>query len=67
MEVILNGENLMLPEEIVSVSDLLEYYKLLNKVVVIELNGEILNRGAHQETRLSDRDRIEIVHFVGGG
>lgn len=67
MEVILNGENLKLPEEIVYVSDLLEYYKLLDKVVVIEVNGEILNKDDHQKTRLSDRDRIEIVHFVGGG
>ena len=67
MEVILNGENLKLPEEIVFVSDLLEYYKLLDKVVVIEVNGEILNKDDHQKTRLSDRDRIEIVHFVGGG
>jgi sulfur carrier protein len=65
--VILNGENLKLPEEIVYVSDLLEYYKLLDKVVVIEVNGEILNKDDHQETRLSDRDCIEIVHFVGGG
>ena len=67
MEVILNGENLKLPEEIEYVSDLLEYYKLLDKVVVIEVNGEILNKNDHQETRLSDRDHIEIVHFVGGG
>jgi len=67
LEVILNGENLKLSEEIVYVSDLLEYYKLLDKVVVIEVNGEILNKVDHQETLLSDRDRIEIVHFVGGG
>jgi sulfur carrier protein len=67
LEVILNGENLKLPEEIVYVSDLLEYYKLVDKVVVVEVNGEILNKSHHQETRLSDRDRIEIVHFVGGG
>jgi len=65
--VILNGENLKLSKEIVYVSDLLEYYKLLDKVVVIEVNGEILNKVDHQETLLSDRDRIEIVHFVGGG
>ena len=64
---ILNGENLKLSEEIVYVSNLLEYYKLLDKVVVIEVNGEILNKVDHQKTRLSDRDRIEIVHFVGGG
>jgi len=67
MTVLLNGESIQLPEQIVSVSDLLEHYEIHDKVVVVEVNGEILNRLEHQSTRLSDKDRIEIVHFVGGG
>ncbi len=67
MEVIVNGEPLQLPDQIVYVSELLEYFKLQDKVVVVEINGEILEKNEHQNTRLSDRDRIEIVHFVGGG
>ena len=67
MEVIVNGEQLQLPEQIVYVSELLEYFKLQDKVVVVEINGEILEKNEHQNTRLSDRDRIEIVQFVGGG
>lgn len=67
MEVIVNGEQLQLPEQIVYVSELLDYFKLQDKVVVVEINGEILEKNEHQNTRLSDRDRIEIVHFVGGG
>lgn len=67
MEIIVNGEQLQLPEQIVYVSELLEYFKLQDKVVVVEINGEILEKNEHQNTRLSDRDRIEIVHFVGGG
>ncbi|XJZ25724.1 sulfur carrier protein ThiS [Bacillota bacterium Lsc_1132] len=67
MEVLLNGEQVLLPKQIVSVSDLLTYYKVQDKVVVVEVNGKILNKVEHQETRLSDRDKIEIVHFVGGG
>jgi thiamine biosynthesis protein ThiS len=35
--------------------------------VAIELNREIVPRGQWAETRLSDGDRLEIVHFVGGG
>ena len=67
MEVTLNGEHVQLPEQIVFVADLLEFYHVQNKVVVVEVNGNILNKDEHQETRLSDRDKIEIVHFVGGG
>jgi sulfur carrier protein len=67
LEVIVNGEQLQLPEQIVYVSELLDYFKLQDKVVVVEVNGEILEKNEHQNTRLSDRDRIEIVHFVGGG
>jgi sulfur carrier protein len=67
MNVQLNGENILLPENIVFVSDVLKHYQIHDKVVVVEINGEILTRMEHQSTRLSDRDRIEIVHFVGGG
>jgi len=67
LEVIVNGERLQLPEQVVYVSQLLEYFKLQDKVVVVEINGEILEKTDHQDTRLSDRDHIEIVHFVGGG
>lgn len=67
MGVLVNGEYIQLPEHVGCVSDLLKHYQINNKVVVVEVNGEILTRFEHQSTRLSDKDRIEIVHFVGGG
>ncbi|MEH7416237.1 sulfur carrier protein ThiS [Neobacillus drentensis] len=67
MKVLLNGESIQLPDEIVSVSDLLKHYEIHDKVVVVEVNGDILTSENHQSTRLTDKDRIEIVHFVGGG
>lgn len=67
MKVLLNGQTVELPDEIVHVSDLLTHYDVHQKSVVIEVNGEILTKLEHQSTRLSDKDRIEIVHFVGGG
>ncbi|MFB3167572.1 sulfur carrier protein ThiS [Neobacillus sp. 179-C4.2 HS] len=67
MSVILNGELIQLPEHVVFISDVLEHYEIHNRVVVVEVNGEIVNKVEHQSTRLSDKDRIEIVHFVGGG
>ena len=35
--------------------------------VAVELNMDILPKGEYAVTNLKDGDRIEIVHFVGGG
>jgi len=35
--------------------------------VAVELNGEIVRRSAWAETPVRNGDRLEIVHFVGGG
>ena len=67
MRLILNGELIQLPEHVVFISDVLKHYEIHNRVVIVEVNGEIINKVEHQSTRLSDKDRIEIVHFVGGG
>ncbi|WHY03338.1 sulfur carrier protein ThiS [Neobacillus sp. DY30] len=67
MTVVLNGELIQLPEHVVFISDVLKHYEVHDRVVIVEVNGEIVNKVEHQSTRLSDKDRIEIVHFVGGG
>ena len=35
--------------------------------IAVELNGEIVRRGAWPQTEIRNGDRLEIVHFVGGG
>jgi thiamine biosynthesis protein ThiS len=35
--------------------------------VAVERNLEIVPRSAYEQTALADGDRIEIVHFIGGG
>jgi sulfur carrier protein len=35
--------------------------------VIVELNDEILAKESLSETLLSNGDKVEIVHFVGGG
>jgi sulfur carrier protein len=67
MGVMVNGEFMELPEHVVFVSDMLRQFDIHEKMVVVEINGEILTRVEHQSTKLSEKDRIEIVHFVGGG
>ena len=47
--------------------------QLLNKLkikinkVAIEINGEIVEKNKYQEMILNKNDKVEIVHFIGGG
>ncbi len=67
MAIILNGKDIELPKEVQSISDLLCHYNLENRIVVVEVNQEITYKEQYDSTILSDKDRIEIIHFVGGG
>jgi sulfur carrier protein len=46
---------------------LIESLNMKSDRVAIELNREIVPREHWPETPLKDGDRLEIVHFVGGG
>lgn len=50
-----------------SVAGLLADLELDPRLVVVELNREIIRRDEIENVALSDGDRLEIVHFVGGG
>ena len=50
-----------------SVADLLRDLDLDGRLVVVELNREIIRRTEIEDVALRDGDRVEIVHFVGGG
>lgn len=50
-----------------TVADLLASLELDARKIAIELNREIVPRSAYAATGLNDGDRIEIVHFIGGG
>ena len=62
----LNGKPLFLPKG-TSVYKVIKKNKLhLNKVAV-ELNKEIINKNNLKKIILKNKDRLEIVHFIGGG
>ena len=67
MAIVSNGKHIELPKELQSVSDLLRHYNLENRIVVVEVNQEITYKEQYNSTILCDKDRIEIIHFVGGG
>ncbi|MGD2215467.1 MAG: sulfur carrier protein ThiS [Gemmatimonadales bacterium] len=62
----LNGEERVVPAGL-TVSGLLAHLGLHERLVVVELNREILRRGRYKEVPVSAGDAIELVQFVGGG
>ena len=48
-------------------SDLLKNLNIPLKKVAIELNQEILDKKKLNKIKLMKNDKIEIVHFIGGG
>ena len=50
-----------------TVAELLSSLELDSRKIAIELNREIVPRSAYSATGLNDGDKIEIVHFIGGG
>ena len=61
-----NGEARLVPVGS-SVADLLHQLDLHPGMVVVELNREILPREGLADAAIGEGDRIELVHFVGGG
>ena len=50
-----------------SVLDLVKNLKIPMKKVAIELNQEIIDKKKISKINLNKNDKIEIVHFIGGG
>ena len=66
MKLLINGENREFNSPL-SLSTLVEQLGMKTDRVAIELNRNIVSRERWAETNLADGDRLEIVHFVGGG
>jgi sulfur carrier protein len=62
----LNGRKLELKNK-QTIFELLKRYKIDSKKIALELNGKILNRNKYKTVYVKNKDKLEIVHFIGGG
>ena len=62
----INGKFLMINENL-DLSVFLKQLKIPLKKVAIELNQEIIDKNKTSKIKLKKNDKIEIVHFIGGG
>jgi sulfur carrier protein len=66
MKIILNGKDAEL-EKNITVTELLQNLKIHSKVVVVEINGNIVEKDNFDNTFIKENDKVEVVRFVGGG
>ena len=66
MRVYINGESREVQGN-PSLADLINQLDLPAARIAVELNREVVRRSEWANRMLHDEDRIEIVHFVGGG
>ena len=66
MRVYVNGESKDVRESL-TLAELVTELDLPALRIAVELNRAVVRRRDWEGTKLSENDRIEIVHFVGGG
>ena len=62
----LNGKKVSIKSNC-SLFEILVKYKLTNKKLAIEHNGKIVPKVNYKKKNLKNNDKVEIVHFIGGG
>jgi len=66
MRLIINGETLQFPEAS-TLLNIMESLKITDKVMACAVNMEIVKKEAWESYIPQDGDKIEMLHFVGGG
>lgn len=69
MDITINGKETSLPDNPDrTIDSLLEELDVSQRIyVTVELNGEVLDRSAHESTPVTNGDAIEFLYFMGGG
>ncbi len=66
MKLIVNGKNKIF-QKAITVAELLDSIGIEPSKVAVERNLEIIPKSSYHEIFLDDGDKLEIVHFIGGG
>lgn len=65
MNLVVNGKNYDLDVE--TLADVVSHFQVDPRLIVTEVDGDIIDETKWKETKMTDGMTIELVHFVGGG
>lgn len=68
MQIEINGELEQLEKSDLSIAELLEIKNVESPdMVSVQLNGEFIDRTAYSATKITEKDSLEFLYFMGGG
>lgn len=66
IKILINGKKREIKENI-TISDLLKELNIKEEQVAVEVNLKIIDKKEFENVYIKENDKIEIVHFMGGG
>ena len=66
IDIVVNGKEKQV-DGAISLQDLLETLGLSNERIAIEINKHVVRKKDWANTTVQNEDKLEIIHFVGGG
>lgn len=67
MHLLINGKDHDDLPDGLTVAGLITHLELPERKIAVERNREVVPKSEYAETRLSNHDELEIIHFIGGG
>lgn len=67
IQIVINGSKTSIPTNIKTIEDLLAFLNLNKASVIVEKDGQIIEKVHFKKSDVSKGNNIEILHFIGGG
>jgi len=67
MKITINGIPELINEEKITVSDLLKIKKFTFKMIIVRINGKVINKEDYDKTYISEGDDVQVIHLISGG
>ena len=67
MTITLNNRTENFEYEVLSISELLKLKNFTFKFLVIKINGQLIKKDQYNESKVSDGDKVDIIHLISGG
>ena len=67
IQLVVNGESNTFSDSITTLEDIRLHYGFAPNTVIMDLNGELFKDEGFLGKSIQQNDRLEIVHFMGGG
>ncbi|MCD4792820.1 MAG: sulfur carrier protein ThiS [Bacteroidales bacterium] len=67
MTLTLNNRTENFDFEVLTITELLKAKNYTFKFLVVKINGQLIKKDNYSEAKVSDRDKVDIIHMISGG